>query len=253
MISITARQLRAERQKIRHTKALLVPLGFLGFEILWTMWQLSSMKPSELSQGYLMLFYNLPVMNTLLMPLMISVIASRVCDMEVKGDTLKILYTMQKQESFFDFKYLNCLRYITVFVIGQGLMILFFGTVNHLGTIRPSIFFIYLITTFAVSTVVLSIQQTLSLMSHSQLLPLGIGIGGSFLGLFSLFFPKPVARLVLWGYYANFSVVGMNWDPDTRIIDYYVLSFPLSRFLLFLAAGVFIYFICRMIVVKKEV
>ena len=32
MISITARQLRAERQKIRHTKALLVPLGFLGFE-----------------------------------------------------------------------------------------------------------------------------------------------------------------------------------------------------------------------------
>ena len=53
MISITARQLRAERQKIRHTKALLVPLGFLGFEILWTMWQLSSMKPSEFSQGYL--------------------------------------------------------------------------------------------------------------------------------------------------------------------------------------------------------
>ena len=105
-------------------------------------------------------------------------------------------------------------------------MILFFGTVNHLGTIRPSIFFIYLITTFAVSTVVLSIQQTLSLMSNNQLLPLGIGIGGSFLGLFSLFFPKPVARLVLWGYYANFSVVGMNWDPDTRIIDYYVLSFP---------------------------
>lgn len=88
-----------------------------------------------------MLFYNLPVMNTLLMPLMISVIASRVCDMEVKGDTLKILYTMQKQESFFDFKYLNCLRYITVFVIGQGLMILFFGTVNHLGTIRPSYIF----------------------------------------------------------------------------------------------------------------
>ena len=121
MISITARQLRAERQKIRHTKALLVPLGFLGFEILWTMWQLSSMKPSEFSQGYLMLFYNLPVMNTLLMPLMISVIASRVCDMEVKGDTLKILYTMQKQESFFDFKYLNCLRYITVFVLDRDL------------------------------------------------------------------------------------------------------------------------------------
>lgn len=253
MTSVTLRQMHAERQKIRHTKALLVPLGFLGFEILWIIWQLSSMKPSEISQGYLMLFYNLPVMNTILMPLMISVIASRVCDMEVKGDTLKILYTMQKQGSFFDFKYLNCLRYITVFVIGQGLMILFFGTVKHLGSFGFFRFFIYLITVFAVSAVVLCIQQILSLISHSQLLPLGIGIAGSFLGLFSLFFPKPVAYLVLWGYYANFSVVGMNWDPDTRIIDYYTLSFPLSRFLIFLAAGVLLYIICRMIVVKKEV
>ena len=187
MISITARQLRAERQKIRHTKALLVPLGFLGFEILWTMWQLSSMKPSEFSQGYLMLFYNLPVMNTLLMPLMISVIASRVCDMEVKGDTLKILYTMQKQESFFDFKYLNCLRYITVFCYWTGTYDSLLWNRKPSGY-HPS-FYIFHISdyTFAVSTVVLSIQQTLSLMSHSQLLPLGIGIGGSFLGLFSLF------------------------------------------------------------------
>ena len=48
-------------------------------------------------------------------------------------------------------------------------------------------------------------------------------------------------------------VMSEFFNPDTRIIDYYVLSFPLSRFLLFLAAGVFIYFICRMIVVKKEV
>ena len=107
--------------------------------------------------------------------------------MEVKGDTLKILYTMQKQESFFDFKYLNCLRYITVFVIGQGLMILFFGTVNHLGTIRPSIFFIYLITTFAVSTVVLSIQQTLSLMSTVSFFLWGLELAAASWGFFSLF------------------------------------------------------------------
>lgn len=253
MTSIALRQIRAEHKKLRHTKAFLVPLGFLIFETLWTMWQINSAKSSDISQGYLMMFYNLPIINTILMPLMISVIASRVCDMEVKGDTLKILYTMQKQGSFFDFKYLSCLRYITFFIIGQGIMILFLGTVEHLGAFSLSRFFIYLITVFAVSAVVLSIQQTLSLVSHSQLLPLGIGIVGSFLGLFSLFFQKPVAYLVLWGYYANFSMIGMNWDPDTRIIDYYVISFPLSRFLIFLAAGVLIYMICRMIVVKKEV
>ena len=80
--------MRAEHQKVKHTKALLVPLGFLGFYSLWTMWQISSMKPYEFPTGYAMLFYQLPVMNAILLPLMISVIASRICDMEVKGLSL---------------------------------------------------------------------------------------------------------------------------------------------------------------------
>lgn len=253
MNSLAYRQIQAEYQKVRRTKALLVPLGFLAFELLWTLWQVSSMKPTELSQGYLMLFYSLPIMNAILMPLLISVIASRICDMEVKGDTLKLLYTMQKQSSFFDFKYLNCLCHVAVFILGQGVMILLIGTGRHFGDFSLSTFFLYLAASFAVSSVILSIQQTLSLLSQSQLLPLGIGLAGSFLGLFSMFFPEPVARLVLWGYYAVFSTVGMDWNQNTRISTYYEIPFPLMQFLLFLAAGLLIYLLCRTIVTKKEV
>lgn len=100
---------------------------------------------------------------------------------------------------------------------------------------------------------ILIIQQTLSLLSENQLFPLGIGIAGSFLGLFSMFFPAPVARFVLWGYYAVFSTVGMDWNKDTRIIHYYEISFPVRKFILFLAFGIFIFLLCRTVFTKKEV
>lgn len=253
MISVLPRQLQAEHLKIRHTKAFLVPLGFLGFELLWMLWQIRSMTQKDLLSGYPMFFYQLPLMNAILLPLMISVIASRICDMEVKGDTLKILYTLQRQERFFDCKYLNSLGYLFIFTAGQGGLLLFFGMTKDFGGFRSGDFFLYLLVTFTVSAVILAIQQTLSLMSENQLLPLGTGLAGSFLGLFSMFFPDPVARLVLWGYYAVFATVGMDWDKDTRISTYYEIPFPTGRFVLFLAAGICIFLVCRSIVTKKEV
>lgn len=253
MISLLYRQMRAEHQKTCHTKALLVPLSFLGFELLWLLWQFNSMKPDEISSGYPMLFYQLPLMNALLLPLMLSVITSRVCDMEVKGDTLKILYTIQRQSSFFNCKYLNGFRYLFVFIFGQGFLILFFGITKNFGGFRIKDFLLYLLTVLVVSAVILVIQQTLSLISDNQFLPLGIGLAGSFLGLFSIFFPASVSHFILWGYYAAFSTVGMNWDKNTRITDYYEIPFPTFKFILFLAAGICIYLICRTIITKKEV
>lgn len=248
------RQMHAERLKARHKKTLLIPLGFLSFQILWAVWQVASMDSGEFSTGYMMFFYQLPPMNAIMLPLMLSVIASRICDMEVKGDTMKILFTLQKRTGFFDCKYLTCLKYLLVFVIGQGFMLPVLGTVYHFGPMKLSLYLLYLAVTLTVSAVILCIQQFLSLISENQLLPLGVGLAGCFLGLFSMFFPAPVAKLVLWGYYSVFACVGMNWDSETNeILGYYTIPFPVLSFILFLAAGVLIYLICRTIIQKKEV
>ena len=234
MSSVFIRQMRAEKLKARHKKAILVPLGFLLFQILWAIWQISSMDPQELPDGYMMFLYQLPPMNAIMLPLMLSVIASRICDMEVKGDTMKILFTLQKRTGFFDCKYLTCLKYLLVFVAGQGVMLPVLGTVNHFGSLKISLYLLYLLVTFTVSAVILCIQQFLSLISENQLLPLGVGLAGCFLGLFSS--------------------VGMNWDSEiNKILGYYEIPFPTVSFLLFLAAGVLIYLICRTIIQKKEV
>lgn len=248
------RQWKAERQKAHRRHIWIVPLGFLAFQLLWAFWQLQTASADDLSTGYLMLFYNFPMINAIILPVMIAVIASRLCDMEIKGDTLKLLYTLQKRTHFFDCKYLAGLRYLLLFVLGQGLLIVLSGVCFHFGErLKPAMLLSYLAVTFSVSAVLLGIQELLSLCSDNQIMPLVVGIAGSFLGLFSMFFPASVARLVLWGYYAAFPSVGMNWDQETRFTEYFEVPFPLSSFLLFLLAGVVICLICRTIITKKEV
>ncbi len=248
------RQLRAEKQKGRRRHLILLPLLFLFFQAVWTAWQLSNASPGEIQTGYLLLFHHLPLMNTLLLPMLAAVTASRSCDMELKGDTLKLLYTMQNPSVFFDCKYLAGLRYLLIFTAGQGLLILSSGRLYRFTEpLKWPMLFKHLAVTLLVSAVLLSIQQTLSLLSASQILPLAAGLTGCFLGLFSLFFPAFIARLFIWGYYAAFPVAAMDWERSTRIVRYYEVSFPMAGFLVFLAACTGIYLLCKSITVRKEV
>ncbi|MCI8321839.1 MAG: ABC transporter permease subunit [Dorea sp.] len=248
------RELSAEQRKIRRRKIWLVPSGFLLFESFWMTWQLSNAHEEELMTGYLLLFYALPIMNTIIMPTMIAVIASRICDMEIKGNTLKLLYTLQKPSGFFDCKYLSGLKYLFFFTLGHGILILTAGNIFRFGEpLKTSMLAAYLAVTFCTGMILLTAQQTLSLLSNSQMMPLVIGLAGSFLGLFSLFFPAPLARLVIWGYFAAFPCVRMDWDRTSRITDYYEVPFPLQEFLVFAVSGILIYIICRTISCKKEV
>lgn len=254
MNSSTIRELRAEQKKTRHRKVWLVPLGFFFFEVIWMLWQLSSIKEEERITGYLMLFYQLPLMNTIILPTMISVIASRLCDMEIKGDTLKLLYTLQRPSSFFDCKFIAGIKYLLCFTIGHGILIPIAGRIFHFGNpLKVSMLAAYLAVMLCTGMILSAIQQTLSLMSNSQIMPLAAGLAGSFLGLFSLFFPAPAARLIIWGYFAAFHCVKMNWDRQARITEFYEVPFPLSGFFIFAVTGILIFIICRTVAVKKEV
>src|SRR5699024_7306431 len=106
----------------------------------------------------------LPTMNVILLPLMISVIASRICDMEVKGDTMKMLFTLQKRSGFFDCKYVTCMKYLLVLVAGPVIMLPVLGNVYHFGGLKLSLVFLHMLVTLAVSAVILCIQQFLSLI-----------------------------------------------------------------------------------------
>ncbi|MDR3891050.1 MAG: ABC transporter permease, partial [Blautia sp.] len=98
------RELTAEHQKQKRRRIWLIPLGFLVILYLWISVSRNSFYADDLAMGYSFLLYQLPLLNVVLVPVMTAVIASRLCDMEIKGNTLKLLYTLQKREKFYDWK-----------------------------------------------------------------------------------------------------------------------------------------------------
>ena len=92
--------IRAELQKARRRHDLIVCLLVPVMALLWC----QSAAPTgadELTAAYSALFYSLPIINTILMPLAMAILASRLWDVEVKGCTPKLLYTLQSRRSLF--------------------------------------------------------------------------------------------------------------------------------------------------------
>ena len=245
----------AEQRKLRTRYVWLVPVGFLVLLLLWTLASVRNFDDMDRAAGYQYFFYSMSIMNSIFMPVMLSVVASRLCDMEIKGNTMKLLYTLERPGRFYDIKYLFELKYLLVFSAGETLGLILLGkAMGFTEAIRPDMFAEHFIAMTAVGAVILSIQHVLSLISDNQILPLIVGIAGGFLGLFSMFFPAAVNRLVLWGYFGIFSVAGVDWQRTTDEATYlYYQPLPAVSFIGFLIAGAVIYLIGKWIFLRKEV
>lgn len=189
---------------------------------------------------------------------MLAVIASRFCDMEIKGSTLKLLYTLEAPGDFYDIKFLAEVKYLLYFTFGQILVILLLGQLFHITeSVQLLPFLEHFLAISGVGIVLLGFQHFLSLLSDNQILPLCVGLAGSFLGLFSMFFPRGVNLLIVWGYFSIFAVSGINWtyiEDGADYIDYMqYLDFPIGGFLLFLAGGILVYLLEKEIFKRKEV
>lgn len=248
------RKFYVELYKGRHRKLFLLPLGFLFVLFLWAGYANNDLTPYEQAQGYTFLFYQLPLLNCVLMPIMIAVIASRLCDMEIKGGTLKLLYTLENKSSFYDLKFLHEFLYVLLFAVGEGLLIPVMGHIFHFTEdLSLALLLRHVLCLLLASIPVLCLQHILSLMVETQIAPLFFGLIGSFLGLFSMFFPPAVAHFVLWAYFGAFLPYGMDYDPSSRIISFYQVPFPWILFLTFFVFAVLFYAVCRKIFLNKEV
>ena len=78
---------RAELQKAHRRHDLALCLLIPGIVVLWV-GGLAPADPEELANGYSALLYSLPVIEAILMPVMMAVLASRLWDMEIKGSTV---------------------------------------------------------------------------------------------------------------------------------------------------------------------
>ncbi len=249
------REWKTEWIKVRHRKIGLLVLAFLALTFFWANWGLSDALQSQIQDGYRMCFLQFSIIDTVLLPTMTAMLASRLCDAEVKGGTLKLLCTMERKSRLFDMKLLMGAVYLGAFVGGQLLMILAIGKIYGFGRpMEPRHVVYYVAEVFVVSLAVLLLQQVLSFFYENQIVPLAVGLFGSFVGLFAWFFPgNPLRLLFLWGYYSLLCFINMDWDEAARIVTYYDVPFETGYFILLLAVFTVGFAVGRCLFLRKEI
>jgi len=210
-------------RRIAGTASVLVPV----MALLWC----QSAGPTgadELASAYSALFYSLPIINTILMPLAMAILASRLWDVEVKGCTPKLLYTLQSRRSLFAAKAALGLAEIFLIVTLEAAGAPLIGHLQHYTQPYPAAGQAAYLwgCTFAVDCMIFFSELLLTVLLANPLPALCVGILGTLLGLFSAFMPAWVGYFVPWGYFIPLSTYRIaDWDQANKVVTYMIVPF----------------------------
>lgn len=246
--------LRLEFYKCRRRKIVLVCAAVLAVEFIWMEAFFARQDAEDLKWGWMLLLYNLAMVDAIVLPLSVATLASRSCEIEHKGNTWKLLETMAPPGRIYAAKIgWGALVLAALLVIRSALFLAVGVMQGFQGEVPYGRFGLFTLISWAVSMMVYALQQGLSLRFANQAAALVCGISGSFLGILSMLFPPALIRCVPWGYYGLMSLVGMDWNAATRVTRfYYQWPHPVDLALLLMWAAVF-FIVGRTLFVGKEV
>ena len=231
------RTLRAELKKSRRRYNTLVAVSIALFVLLWAT-QTDGTGEKGLKQGYSGLLYAVPVMNTVVMPLGMAVLASRGWDLESKEKSCRMLLTLQSRGELFLGK--AAVALLQILLIGAietlGIPVLgrHFGFTEVLD--RRQLGWLA-ICTFAVNGMLFFLFFLLSIRFDNQVPALAAGMVGSLSGLFSAYMPLMVSYCMPWSYYIPLSTIRLDWNPETKAIRYYAAPYPVWLLIITVALG----------------
>lgn len=177
--------------------------------------------------GWMLTLYDAPLLNAIMIPTAIAVFASRMIDMEHKGNTWKILETMQRKLDIYLSKILYGLIGTLIFSVLELILLLILGyAAGFHGTPDLWAYLLFFIQTFVITFNLFLLQMMISLVFHNQAVALCTGICGSMAGLFLMYMPQwPLLRNIIpWGHYGATMFVGMNWTKESRISGFYYFN-----------------------------
>lgn len=236
------RAVRAEWRKHKGKKLLLYTIAFLGVQFCW----LFAVTRNYLSKdfvgriGSIPLYngYSVIVLNGLLMPLFIAVIVSRLCDVEHKGDTFKMLLPVQKAGQIYWTKLLFAIGILLFLVLVQAVYLTFFpGWMGCSASLPAQAVWAQSLGTLIAAFCVAALQLWISMALRNQVPALILGLAGSFLGMMSQLFPRAVSQWILWYYFSRLTIVQPEMI-DVRTVLYHMQPLPVADCLVIAGIGV---------------
>lgn len=246
--------LRLEFYKCRRRKIALVCAAVLAAQLFWFWVVLSRQSAEEMQQGWMLMLYNFAVVDAIMLPVATAVLASRSCEIEHKGCTLKLLETAASPAQLYRAKLLWGALTLGGLLVLRGAILVCIGvTLGFPGEVPTTRIILFTVLTWAVSVTLYLLQQGLSLRYANQAPALICGIFGSFAGLMGMLLPSFVQRMVPWSYYGLLSLTGMNWNPTTHDTWFYWFWPPVTNFVLLACWAILFFVIGRTLFVRKEV
>lgn len=249
--------LRCEYKKTRRRYIFPAALIITALAIVWALH--GDLTDFILKNGYMMFLYQLPLVCSIFFPLLSIVIASRLSDIEHKGNNLKQICTLSDKGKIFDAKLFYGLVITLSMVIIFWLSAIIYGkAVGFDGEIPIKLYLMFLLFIITPTTAIYIFQHSMSMIFKNQAIAFFVGILGEFAGLFSMFLPQLpwLRRSLIWGYYGALQFVGMfGWTKETRYdtVYYEVMDISWASFAVLILATAAIYIIGRKIFCKSEV
>lgn len=216
--------LQLEFYKIKRRKVWLTMFALLSVQLLWGLWALRAPKDWELKSGWLSLLYYLSMLDGIMVPTMMSVLASRLADIEHKGNSYKQLKTLRSAGSLYHAKALCGLIMIAVLFAVQFAFFIALG--YHLGYEgNPDVKYYLLsyVLKLASNLSLFLFQLALSMFFANQMIPLVAGLGGSMAALLLMFITTH--SFLPWGGNLSAALVMSDWNQETRMSTFCYRTF----------------------------
>lgn len=211
-----------------------------------------------LQNGWHVVLFQFPLINSIFFPLLSVIIASRLCDLEHKGSCLKLICTLTPRGRLYDAKLLYGLFITQSCVILFWIATIIYGMLCGFGESFPiTLYLLYLLFTLVPTAAVYCFQHALSMNFKNPAVPFFTGILGEFVGLFAMFLPQyPILRrAVIWAYYGTLQFMGLyGYTKETRYAYAYFehMGYDWAAFGILIALTIGIYLIGKTIFCRKE-
>ena len=244
-----------EIKKAHRRHDWVIIFGTLAIIALWVGGTvLQNTKPEQLPDMYWTLLFSFPMINTVILSLCTAVLASRIWDVENKGNTYKLLFTLQTPDALYGSKLMLGALDVLIIVLADAAVIpLIAKMAGATGALPLPAFGWYILSTAATSLMLFFLELVLSIAFRTQVPALAIGLGGALIGLFSAYLPPFLGRFLPWGYFMQGLCVAMDWNQQTRITHYYQVPYPFWTLAVLAAVSAVLIVTGRRLVLKKEV
>ena len=195
-----------------------------------------------------------PLLNTIVMPLGMAALASRLWDCETKGESCKLLLTLQNRENLFAGKAAMGLLESLLVCLVEAAGVLALAALKQATEPLDAGRFAWLVAcTFVINAMLYFFSLWLSMRFRNQTAALAVGFCGALIGLFANFMPVWFSYFVPFGYYVPLCCVHMLYNEATRTSTF--TPEPLRWWLLGVGAllAVLAALACRRTIRTKEV